>query len=91
MDRQLLMCASGGIFGSLDLVGSPVGLVRRVGIGLSEAVLLPYHGLSQSPSAFVHGLIVGTSSLLTNVLTGTHIPCGVMWRMCVGFSDVACT
>ena len=56
--------------GNLDILGSPIGLVRDIGSGMSDLVTLPFHGATVGPSAFVSGLAGGLKSLLRNTSTG---------------------
>lgn len=56
--------------GSLDILGSPTGLVRSVSTGMMDLLRLPYQGLTQGPSAFVTGVYGGLSSLARNVTAG---------------------
>lgn len=61
---------SGMVVGSLDILGSPTGLVRSVRLGMTDFVRLPYQGLIHGPLAFVTGVRGGTASLLRNVTAG---------------------
>ena len=56
--------------GSLDLLGSPTGLVRSVGSGVSDLFKLPYYGLARGPGAFLSGVTKGMSSLVSHVTAG---------------------
>ena len=58
------------VVGSMDLLGSPTGLVRSVSTGLSDLLRLPYQGLMTSPTAFLSGILGGVSSLMRNVTAG---------------------
>ncbi|XP_008197902.1 intermembrane lipid transfer protein VPS13B isoform X1 [Tribolium castaneum] len=68
---------SGAIFGagwvvsSLELLGSPSGLARAMGIGLRDFINLPYRGLIQGPWAFLTGVTHGSASLMKHVTAGT--------------------
>ncbi|KAJ8948160.1 hypothetical protein NQ318_009252 [Aromia moschata] len=68
---------SGAIFGagwvvsSLELLGSPGGLARAMGIGLRDFVSLPYRGLVVGPMAFLKGVTQGSASLMRHVTAGT--------------------
>jgi vacuolar protein sorting-associated protein 13B len=60
------------LIGSLELLGSPGGLVRGFGSGLRDLVVGPVQGVSEGgPAGFVTGLYRGCSSLVRNVGTGT--------------------
>ena len=60
----------GWILGSLNIIGSPTGLIQSIGHGLSDFFVLPYNGLIRGPSAFVSGISLGMSSLMKHVSTG---------------------
>ncbi|XP_022088777.1 vacuolar protein sorting-associated protein 13B-like isoform X2 [Acanthaster planci] len=62
---------AGWVLGSLELLGNPAGLLRNVGSGLADSVMLPYEGLTRGPAAFVAGVTSGTSSLLRHLSAGT--------------------
>ena len=80
------------VVGSMDLLGSPTGLVRSVSTGLSDLVRLPYQGLTRSPAAFVSGVFGGVSSLMRNVTAGECVvvngfdcSLSVVVQLCDGF------
>ena len=56
--------------GSLEILGSPTGLIRNVGTGVADLFRLPYEGLGQGPGGFLIGVRQGTASLLRNVSSG---------------------
>ena len=62
---------AGWVLGSLEILGNPTGLVRNVGIGISDMFRMPYHGLTQGPGAFVGGVTRGMGSLVRHISTGT--------------------
>ena len=53
--------------GSLELIGSPAGLVRAFGAGLSDLVLLPVAGARRGPGGFISGAAGGAHSLASHV------------------------
>lgn len=61
---------------SLETLGNPVGLVRRIGLGFSDFVNEPKQGLRQNPMAFGRGLAKGTMSLVTNTVGGLTVYAG---------------
>ncbi|XP_065177924.1 uncharacterized protein LOC135808631 [Sycon ciliatum] len=67
---SLALSSLGWLVSSLELLGSPGGLVRNVGYGVRDLVQLPYQGLSQGPSSFLNGLSGGTTSLLRHLSAG---------------------
>lgn len=64
------LASLGWLVSSLELIGSPGGLLRSVGDGVRDFVQLPYQGLSQGPGSFLTGLGGGTSSLLRHLSAG---------------------
>lgn len=61
---------AGWVVGSLEILGNPTGLVRNIGIGVSDLFRLPYNGLTQGPGAFVGGVTRGMTSLVRHISTG---------------------
>ena len=61
---------AGWVVGSLEILGNPTGLVRNVGIGISDMFRMPYQGLTQGPGAFVGGVTRGMGSLVRHISTG---------------------
>ena len=59
------------IFGSIDLIGNPLGLVEKLGTGVFEFFAEPAKGLIGGPKAFAKGLGKGINSLLTGVIGGS--------------------
>eukprot|EP01028_Stygiella_incarcerata_P002883 TRINITY_DN15506_c0_g1_i1.p1 TRINITY_DN15506_c0_g1~~TRINITY_DN15506_c0_g1_i1.p1 ORF type:complete len:2959 (+),score=713.77 TRINITY_DN15506_c0_g1_i1:839-9715(+) len=57
------------ILGSIDVIGSPLGVIAKVGSGLRDFIMMPYYGLilDDSPGAFAVGVVKGTVSLLRNL------------------------
>jgi vacuolar protein sorting-associated protein 13B len=61
---------SGWVVGSLEILGSPTGLVRSIGNGIADMFRMPYEGFTRGPGAFVGGVTRGMGSLLKHVSTG---------------------
>lgn len=62
---------AGWVVGSLEILGSPVSLVRSIGTGVADFFRLPYEGLTRGPGAFVSGVSRGTSSFVKHISKGT--------------------
>ncbi|EDO30907.1 predicted protein [Nematostella vectensis] len=60
----------GWVLGSLELLGSPAGLIRNFTQGLSDFFYLPYDGLTRGPGAFVSGMSRGLSSFVRHFSAG---------------------
>lgn len=60
----------GWVVGSLDILGSPAGLLRNVSQGFADFFYFPYDGLTRGPSAFVSGMSHGVSSFVRHISTG---------------------
>lgn len=60
--------------GSLEILGSPVSLVRSIGTGVADFFRLPYEGLTRGPGAFVSGVSRGTSSFVKHISKGNQPP-----------------
>ena len=60
----------GWILGSLNIIGSPTGLIQSIGHGISDFFVLPYNGLIRGPTSFVSGLRMGVGSLMRHISTG---------------------
>lgn len=57
------------LLGSFDFMGNPTELLRTLGEGLTDFLVLPVIGLmAYDPAAFGQGLIMGTSSLIRRTL-----------------------
>ena len=65
-----MSCVSGWVIGSLDLLGSPAGLLRSAGAGVSDLVRLPCGAISHGPAAFIVGLTSGLVSLMRHLSAG---------------------
>ena len=61
------MKRAGWVVGSLELIGSPAGLVRAIGAGLSDFVFLPVAGARRGPGGFISGAAGGAHSLAAHV------------------------
>ena len=69
---ELLMLefSAGLLVGSLEILGSPTGLVRSIGNGVADMFSMPYRGLTRGPGQFISGVRQGTGSLLWHLSTG---------------------
>ena len=65
-----LFMHAGWVLGSLELLGSPVAFVQSVNQGLRDLVMLPYEGLTRSPTHFLLGIGRGTASFLHQFSSG---------------------
>lgn len=61
---------AGAVVGSLEILGSPTGLIRSIGTGVADFFRMPYRGLTRGPGAFIIGVSQGTSSMVKNITTG---------------------
>ncbi|OMJ87677.1 hypothetical protein SteCoe_10520 [Stentor coeruleus] len=60
------------IFGSIDILGNPLGLIDNLGTGVYEFISAPAKGLVSSTSgSFVKGLSTGVKSLISGVVGGS--------------------
>lgn len=59
------------IFGSIDIIGNPLGLIDKLGTGVIEFFSAPAKGLIGGPRSFAKGLGKGVSSLTSAVIGGT--------------------
>ena len=73
--KSNLLLISGWVVGSLDILGSPTGLVRNIGTGVADLFRMPYAGLTRGPGAFVSGVTHGMGSLVKHISTGTNAEC----------------
>lgn len=62
----------GWVVGSLEILGSPNGLVRRLGAGLFDLVKEPCTGLMRGPWGFLVGMTHGSASLLKHLTQGIN-------------------
>jgi len=69
-EQWRLYCIAGLLVGSLDILGSPTGLVRNIGNGVADMFGMPYRGLMRGPGEFLDGVRRGTGSLLWHLSTG---------------------
>lgn len=58
------------VFGSLDVIGNPFGLVKNIGIGFRDLFYEPAKGLTKSPAAFGKGIKKGTVSFAKHTAGG---------------------
>lgn len=61
----------GNIAGSLAMIGSPVGLARKVGSGVKAFFYEPYLGAVHGSQTFMSGLNKGTKRLFRGVVVGS--------------------
>ena len=66
-----VLVRAGWIVGSFELIGNPTGFIHKMGQGISDFVMMPYHGLTRGPTAFVTGISQGLSSFVRHASTGT--------------------
>lgn len=60
------------IFGSIDILGNPLGLIDNLGTGVYEFISAPAKGLVSSTSgSFTKGLSTGVKSLISGVVGGS--------------------
>ncbi|XP_063704154.1 intermembrane lipid transfer protein VPS13B [Culicoides brevitarsis] len=62
---------AGWVVGSLEILGSPSGLVRTFSSGLRDFISMPVQGLFNGPWGFLVGITQGSTSLLRNITAGT--------------------
>ena len=56
---------------SVDILGNPLGLAKRLGRGVMDFIVLPLRGLLRgSPVAAIRGSLEGADSLYTNTAYG---------------------
>ena len=67
LDLQLQLAS---IAGSLSVIGSPLGFAHKIGGGVEALFYEPYLGAMESPEDFLIGIGIGTSSLITGVVSG---------------------
>lgn len=58
------------IFGSIDIIGNPLGLIESIGKGVYEFVAAPVRGAARGPGGFVQGLDKGVKALVSGVVGG---------------------
>ena len=63
------------IIGSVGILGNPVGLVNKLGSGISTFFYEPIQGIAQGPEHFVAGVGKGTAALVGGTVEGAfHAP-----------------
>ena len=63
------------VIGSVGILGNPVGLVNKLGSGVTTFFYEPIKGIPQGPSQMLGGLGKGTASLLDGIVSGGfHAP-----------------
>lgn len=58
------------IFGSLNIIGNPIGLFRNISTGIKDLKDKPSEGFVQGPLEFGKGIAEGTSSLIAHSIGG---------------------
>ena len=58
------------IFGSIDIIGNPLGLIEKLGVGVYEFISEPAKGLIRGPKSFARGVGKGVKSLVSGVIGG---------------------
>jgi vacuolar protein sorting-associated protein 13A/C len=58
------------IFGSLNIIGNPMGLFRNISTGFKDLKDKPSEGLVKGPLEFGKGMVEGTSSLIAHSIGG---------------------
>ena len=58
------------IFGSLNIIGNPMGLLRNIGTGFEDFTKKPAQGFVQGPAQFGKGIVQGTGSLVAHSVGG---------------------
>ena len=76
--QQLVFHYGSGMFlkagmalASLDIIGNPAGFVRELKQGFKNLLVMPYDGLTRSPSSFVTGIAAGSASCVKHISSGT--------------------
>lgn len=68
--KALLLRQAYKLFGALEVLGSPLSLIRHVGTGVYDFFYEPAQSLVTNPKDFVKAMAKGTSSLVTKSLFG---------------------
>ena len=58
------------VFGSLNIIGNPMGLLRNISTGFEDLATKPAKGFVQGPAEFGKGIIEGTGSLVAHSVGG---------------------
>jgi len=58
------------IFGSLNIIGNPMGLLRNISTGFQDLTTKPAKGFVQGPAEFGKGIVQGTGSLVAHSVGG---------------------
>ncbi len=58
------------VFGSLNIIGNPVGLLKNISKGVKDLVEKPIGGLVHGPLEVGKGLFLGARSLAKNTIAG---------------------
>ena len=75
------------IIGSIGILGDPVGLVNKLGSGVTMFFYEPIQGILQGPGHFIAGLGQGTAFLVAGTVEGAfHAPAEVTAALSQGLS-----
>lgn len=58
------------IFGSLNIIGNPMGLFNNITTGLTDLIARPVEGAVQGPFELGKGIVSGTHSLVSHTVGG---------------------
>lgn len=59
------------LFGSLNIIGNPIGLFKNLSTGVVDLIAMPANGFIQGPLEGGRGIVLGATSLVKNTLIGT--------------------
>ena len=59
------------IIGNSDMIGNPVGLIDKVGVGFYELARDPLLGIQQGPEEFIQGIGTGVQGVVKGVVGGS--------------------
>ena len=58
------------VFGSLNIIGNPMGLLRNISTGFQDLATKPAKGFVHGPAEFGLGILEGTGSLVAHSVGG---------------------
>ena len=80
------------IIGSIGILGNPVGLVNKLGSGITMFFYEPIQGIQQGPGHFIAGIGQGTAALVGGTVEGAfHAPAEVTAALSQGLSALSDT
>jgi hypothetical protein len=80
------------IIGSIGILGNPVGLVNKLGSGITMFFYEPIQGIQQGPGHFITGISKGTAALVSGTVEGMfHAPSEVTAAVSQGLNALAAT